>query len=320
MEEIYINLLGIVVVKELSMGANDVKDRTLILVQTDPSRDVVFNAWQKIGLNVDVIFKPKPKLIRFIRRLWANHFLPGFSQWYGDWKNNLSEYDTVIVHADVRTRTVPKFIHSIKPSMRIIYWYWNPVNNESLPELTKDNKIECWSFDENDCTTYGMKRNIQYYYEPDMDDGNLNLEYDLYFVGRDKGRKETINQIKSDIEKARVTYKFDVYGDSDVGISYREVQDRIQKAKAILEINQNGQVGCTLRALEALFFRKKLITTNNNIKKEDFYNPNNIFVYGVDDIQSLKEFVNSPYDKASDIYKEKHTIEAWFLNFFERSE
>ena len=319
MEKVYKFLSDSSCKRVLSMNINDIKDRTLILVQTDPERDVVFNAWKKMGLNVDVIFKPKPKLIRLFRRLWANHFLPGFSLWYGNWKNNISEYDTVIVHADIRTRTVPKYIHAIKPSMRVIYWYWNPVNNESLPKLTKDNKIECWSFDKNDCAKYGMKRNVQYYYEQSLDE-NLNYEYDLYFVGRDKGRRKTIDQIKNDLEKNEIAYKFDVFGDSDTGIPYKEVQDRIKKAKSILEINQDGQVGCTLRALEALFFRKKLITTNKNIVNEDFYNPNNIFVYGIDETKYLKEFIDSSYDNKSDIYKEKHTIEAWFMNFFERSE
>ena len=56
------------------MDLNDIKNKTLILVQTDPNRDVIFNAWKKSGLNADVIFKPKQKIIRLLRRLWANHF------------------------------------------------------------------------------------------------------------------------------------------------------------------------------------------------------------------------------------------------------
>lgn len=301
------------------MNLNDLKNKTLILVQTDPNRDVMFNAWKNSGLNANIIFKQKSKIIRFLRRLWADHFLPGYSLWYENWKKNLDRYETVIIHADIRTRTVPKFIHKMKPSMRIIYWYWNPVNENSKPELTKDKNIECWSFDKKDCKTYGMRSNIQYYYNQNLNT-EPNVEYDLYFVGRDKGRSKWLNTIIKYIEELNISYKFDLFGDSDLGIPYAEVQNRLKKSKAILEINQDGQVGCTLRALEALFFRKKLITTNINIKNEDFYNPNNIFVYGVDDIQNLKEFVNSPYDKASDIYKEKHTIEAWFLNFFEGSE
>ena len=94
------------------------------------------------------------------------------------------------------------------------------------------------------------------------------------------------------------------------------MQRRIRRAKAILEVNQKGQVGCTLRALEALFFRKKLITTNLNIQKEDFYNPENIFIYGKDDIRNLHKFVEKPYDEQSDLFRDKRTIDAWFLKFF----
>ena len=83
-----------------------------------------------------------------------------------------------------------------------------------------------------------------------------------------------------------------------------------------MEVTQEGQVGSTLRALEALFFRKKLITTNLNIVKEDFYNRNNIFIYGKDDMEKLYDFIKTPYDKASDQFRNRHTIDAWFLNFF----
>lgn len=297
------------------MELDRIKKKTLILTQTDPENDMVFSAWRTDGINADIIFKPMPKIVRLIRRFWVDTFFPGYSIWYGEWKKNIEKYDTVIVHADVRTRTVPKFIHKIKPSMRVIYWYWNPVNRNSLPELAKDPDIECWSFDEEDCKKYGMKKNIQYYYDQNIDD-DKSIEYDIYFVGRDKGRKVFIDSIKNDLEQLHISYKFDVFGDNDIGIPYNEVQNRIRKAKAILEINQEGQVGCTLRALEALFFRKKLITSNKYIITEDFYNSNNIFILGQDDLADLKSFLNFQYDNKSDIYRSEHTINAWFMNFF----
>lgn len=293
------------------------KERTLILTQTNPDGDMMFNAWLKEGLNADIIFKPKKKAIRFIRRFWVNNFIPGYSYWFGNWKKNLEKYDTVIVHADVRTRTVPAYIHHIKPEMRIIYWYWNPVNKNTSSELTRDNNIECWSFDENDCKKYNMKKNIQYYYEQILE-YESKMQYDIYFVGHDKGRKNRIQEIEKQINELGMTGKFDLIEDEKKEISYSEVQKRIEKSKAILEIIQTGQVGCTLRALEALFFRKKLITTNKNVVNEDFYNKNNIFIYGIDDIDNLPEFVNSAYDNNSDKFRYDHTIEAWLQNFFTR--
>lgn len=296
------------------MDIDLLKRKTLILTQTDPNGDMMFHAWKRAGLNADIIFRPQSRLFRLIRRLWADYFLPGYSWWYGNWKNELQQYNTVIVHADKRTRTVPKYIHTIKPSMRIIYWYWNPVNKNTLPKLAQDDNIECWSFDDDDCMKYHMNKNIQYYYE--LSEIKNKEEYDVYFIGHDKGRKKKIEEIKKEIQRRKISGKFDVIGEFEKEIPYSEVQKRIGKSYAILEVTQEGQVGSTLRALEALFFRKKLITTNLNIVKEDFYNRNNIFIYGKDDMEKLYDFIKTPYDKTSDLFRNRHTIDAWFLNFF----
>lgn len=300
------------------MELEDIKKRTLVLTQTDPVNDMMFNAWRRTGLNADIIFKPKPKFIRMIRRLWADYFLPGYSLWYGKWKNELLKYDTVIVHADRRTRTVPRYIHSKKPSMRIIYWYWNPVNEETLPQLTKDDHIECWSFDENDCQKYHMNKNVQYYYDQSENTENSTVGCDVYFVGHDKGRKNKIQEMKESCIAKGLSVSLNIVEENQKQIPYCDVQKHIKKSKAILEVTQDGQVGCTLRAMEALFFRKKLITNNFNIINEDFYNKNNVFIYGKDNKEKLCEFVNKPYDIKSDKYRNKHTIEAWLENFFSR--
>lgn len=292
----------------------NIKKRTLILTQTNPDGDMMFDAWVQNGYNADIIFKPQTKIVRAIRRLWADNFLPGYSLWYGDWKKMLNDYDTVIVHADQRIRTVPGFIHKVKPDMRVIYWYWNPVNKASLPELTRDEKIECWTFDYNDSIKYSMKRNIQYYYGVD-EYKNAPIEYDVYFVGHDKGRKDRIDKFSETAKNYGLVFRCDLVKDGQANIPYQKIQERIGKSRAILELNQAGQTGCTLRALEALFFEKKLITDNVSVKNEKFYSPYNIYILGQDEPEQLKDFVMSPYIPLEGV-RDEYTIGAWFWNFF----
>lgn len=297
------------------MDINTLKEKTLILTQTEPATDMMFNAWLQAGLHAAVIFKPQCRAIRAIRRLWADGIVPKASVWYGDWKNELERYDTVIVHADMRTRTVPQYIHKVKPTMRVIYWYWNMVNPNTLPKLTGDKTIECYSFDEDDCRRYSLKKNIQYYYEQ-LDTNETDIKYDVYFVGHDAGRKEKIDDIKQALSQQNITGRYDLVLDNAPNIPYDEVRRRVKSAKAILEVTRAGQSGSTLRALEALFLRKKLITTNENIVKEDFYNPNNIHIYGKDNVADLQRFIASPYDTSSDRFMATRTVDAWFMNFF----
>lgn len=47
----------------------ELKLKTLILTQTDPLTDMMFRTWIKNGMNADIIFSPKPKIIRAIRRM-----------------------------------------------------------------------------------------------------------------------------------------------------------------------------------------------------------------------------------------------------------
>lgn len=279
--------------------------------------DMVFQGWIKCGIDASVIFSEQCTLVRAIRRMWIDYFLPGYWFWFADWKNKLSKYDVIIVNATERTRTLARFIHKVKPSMRIIYWYWNPVNSKSLPELTKDDNVEFWSFDRADCEKYSMKYNVQYYDSSNLtDDMDVTIDYDVYFIGHDKGRLSLLKNLMGIFAKYNVSIRFDIIGNHEKNIPYCEVQKRVAKTKAILEINQRGQTGITLRALEALFFRKKLITNNAHIIQEDFYNPNNIFIIGKDDMSLLKDFLSQPYDTAADSFRSKHTIDAWFSNFF----
>ena len=67
----------------------------------------------------------------------------------------------------------------------------------------------------------------------------------------------------------------------------------------------------TLRPLEALQFKKKLVTDNKNIINYPFYRKENIFILGTDDIDQLYDFINSPYvDIGEDIIRYYH-FENW---------
>lgn len=123
-----------------------------------------------------------------------------------------------------------------------------------------------------------MQQNIQYYQYP-ADVNNEPIEYDLYFIGHDHNRTAQILQIQQEAEKQGLTVKIEIIDQGAGNVPYTEVQKRTARTKAILEVMQRGQVGCTLRALESLFLRKKLVTTNLEIPKEAFYNPI-IFLFG----------------------------------------
>ena len=67
------------------------------------------------------------------------------------------------------------------------------------------------------------------------------------------------------------------------------------KSKSILDINHKNRTGITLHVISALANGIKVITTNESIKKELFYNENNIYVLDVDNPVVDKEFFEKPF-------------------------
>jgi len=87
----------------------------------------------------------------------------------------------------------------------------------------------------------------------------------------------------------------------------------IQKHSIIVDIHKYGiQDGLTFRVFESLFFEKKLITSNLDIKNYDFYNPNNILV--IEDFKSIdipESFILTPYEKIPDEIYNKYHYSHW---------
>lgn len=86
-------------------------------------------------------------------------------------------------------------------------------------------------------------------------------------------------------------------------LNYEKIISIIKESKCIVDIPQNGQKGITLRVLEALFFRKKLYTTNTSICEYDFYDKDNVFIANIDSDKDLYDFVNSPFCPKEEVLK-----------------
>ena len=291
------------------------KEKTLLLIEADPKVDIFFNDWIARGYNADVIFKKKNKLLRAVRRYWLRYNLVGSVLWYNDWFNSLDNYEAVIIHMSRLTRYMPFIIRESYPNIRIICWYWNTIDEESVPIKTNDRRIEYWSFDANDCEKYGMHKNFQYYCQPRSLEKQNNRS-DIYFVGRSKGRAEKIKLFKNMAESKDLICDLNIVDDNI--IPYSEVKKKLLETRAVLEINKKDQVGLTLRAMESLFYEIKLITDNRLIKNEPFYNRDNVFVLGEDNDDDLISFLNAPYNHDVDRFKKEYDIDRWFDNFDEK--
>ena len=67
------------------------------------------------------------------------------------------------------------------------------------------------------------------------------------------------------------------------------------KSKSIMDYKFPKQVGLTMRTIESIGHRCKLITNNQQVKFEDFYTPENVYVYDLDSFDIPVDFLKTDY-------------------------
>lgn len=249
-----------------------------------------------------------------------------FSHWYKQAINA----DTIIFFDTRNLKYIIKWARKEFKNKRLIIWYWNSVNDSISPEDFKDlENVEIWSFDKADCDRYNFKFNTQFYF-PEYADINTQRSVekcsDVVYVGADKNRASKLYELKKIFDQENISYNFHLVktknDNNPYGIEYKErikylqLLEKIVDSKVIIDLVADWQNGLTLRPLEALYFKKKLITNMQNITDYDLYNKNNIFLLGVDDPKTLKKFINTPYDECG--YEKlisKYSYNSWLKRF-----
>lgn len=300
---------------------NNLSD-VLILVEAAED-DWAYREWIRNGIESRIIFKKQPKPIRAIRRFYIRSGLPFQNIWYSkEWKKSVKEAGLIILHINSLNMDMTAYINRLNPKARVIAWYWNSVSAHIRPTKLKGD-CDIWSFDPENCKKYGMKFNHQYYFSS-LADTSDKIMQDVYFCGSDSGRGKQITDIYDKLQKIGITSRFQVVYPQYGGlpkelisppVSYDVIRKNIVGTKAILEIVREGQSGATVRTMEALFFRKKLITTNQSVVQEPFYDSRNIYLIKDGSLDGLKEFMMTDMKEFSQEYIDQYDVIQWVNNF-----
>lgn len=239
------------------------------------------------------------------------------SIFFGNWKKKIELYDVFILFDRGFNKTVTRYIRKKNKNAKIILWLWNPVSSRQKYFMTDKNIDEIWTYDKNDSITYNINFNTQFYNKEFLvkTKKTNNYKYDIMFIGNDKGRKEIIEKYTTIFLNYNLKTYIKIIERLSDNIKYDNYLNYLSETKVVFEIVKEDVSGLTLRALEALFFEKKLITNNRFIENYDFYNPNNIFILGKDDINSLEEFINSDYLEIDKKIVDYYEYQQWLNRF-----
>lgn len=301
-------------------------DKTLVLV---PNAKMYFFPYiNDENIHIASVCRPLNRqendMMRLIRRL----DLP-YQMFFGEWKNSLDEYTNVILFDMSFTPALAKYIQA-HSSATVYVYIWNPIKNNTkmLHYVKKAQKsVQVFSYDKDDCDKYGM------IFAPMMYSSSLKMKkekerYDLAFLGYAKDRLPQLKHYYNLFAEKNLKCNFYVVGNtqeseegfkiSKDGLSYQEYLKMLSSSKAILDLVQSGQSGLSLRVLESVFLKKKLVTGNVRIKEYDLYRPENMYILQSDNIDGLYEFLQTPYVDLDKSIISKYDFKNWIQYYIIR--
>ena len=227
---------------------------------------------------------------------------------------------------------------------KFIIYMWDSFENkphtkELLPFF--DNKF---SFNKDECAKYGFKFRALFFideYDADKNPKTENkTDIDIGFIGtvhsdRYKILKEVDSWARQNGLKTKYymffpskilfyKYKFENFGKLKISkkdfhfnsLDSHQVKEYLGRCKVVIDIQHPKQVGLTMRTIEMLGLRKKLITTNQDIKNYDFYNENNICIINRKNILINKNIFDTNYNLYSDLYRKNYSLDSFIDDLF----
>lgn len=242
----------------------------------------------------------------------------------------ISKFDHIIIFDPTKTDIdILRFV--VSQEKRVVAWYWNTLSSEYICAVNNINTLinfSAFTFDLNDAKKYKMKFVNQFYFFNYNGVSQLSdTSMGALFIGREKGRLPLLVKLASSLNQIGCAINFRVFVDSESDasevpnswktrdfIDYEKVLELVAEATVVVDFVKENQTGITLRSMEALRYKKKIITNNPTLCNSKFYNNKNVFYFSEDanDPTALRKFINIEYDDTRDEYfKSLYSYEAW---------
>ena len=305
-------------------------------------------AMEREGAEVDA-FNERPTnnvFARILIRLNRNMLSKYINKYYCEIieKTKDIKYDFIFfIKGESISPAIVQKLRDAHPEAKLVMYYWDSIaNNHNAKSL-----LGCFdkvlSFDQSDCEAMNLKF-LPLFYIPQYAEiaaNKVKQKYDLMFVGTTHSeRYEFVNGIVNQITKQGGKCFTWFYFPSKVNFYKHKIDNpRFRSAKVEnfnfkpmscekllnlyaesriqIDMQHPKQTGLTMRTIETLGAKKKLITTNTHIVKYDFYTPENILVVDRFNPFVPKEFLNEPWKEIPDEIYMKYSISSWLSTIFE---
>lgn len=287
---------------------------------------------------VKAVIRINKSLIQFYIKKYFNEIMKTVRE---------KKYDNVFLISGQSLSFSVKMIARIKecqPQARFILYQWDSQSNFPYIKRFQHFFDKCYSFDRKDAKENSFLQFLPLFYSKVYEDfgkkKNKDFKYDFCFVGTAHPKKyKFINMISKQLKPVYPKQFIYYFLPSPIVYFYRKLvskefrkakykefnfkplngkhmSDIYEASKCVLDSAQDGQVGLTIRVIEALGAKKKIITTNEDIINYDFYCPENIYIYkGFLDLDNV--FFNKEYKEINREIYEKYSLRSWLKKIME---
>ena len=253
------------------------------------------------------------------------------------------EYDYVFfIKGESISASNVRRLKQFHPEANFIIYHWDSIANNSNAQNLLPYFDRVFSFDKIDCERLGLHF-LPLFYTPDY--ANIpyydkEIKYDMLFVGTTHSdRYKLVKRIEEQIIKMGGLCLTWFYFPSKILYYKMKIQNSYLRqipvhtfhfkpmskelllqlyagSRIIIDVQHPKQTVLTMRCIETLGAKRKLITTNYYITEYDFYNPDNILVVDRNLPYVPEKFLNEPYrDTPKEIY-ESYSIKNWLSSIF----
>jgi len=336
---------------------NTLKDKKILFLSPkffDYEKEIIIEL-EKQGANV-IFFDERPKndftTKLLIRLNFRNIIRKRINSYYSSIINSTlkEDFDYLFIISP-ETIDVEKIetIKKLHKNIKVYIYLWDSIKNKknALSLLSASDKFV--TFDRSDKNKFKQVKFLPLFYIDDYKNiphaKNKKLpQYDLSFIGTvHSDRYRTIKNIERLAKENNLNIFYYFYSPSKVlfffqrllkkdfrhidwndisfiSLSKKDVLDIIQNSKVVIDIHHPNQLGLTMRTIEMIGAKKKLLTTNKDVENYNFYNLNNIFFFDRNYPKIDFEFFNNEYQELESELYESYSLTNWIKRIFEVEE
>ena len=253
------------------------------------------------------------------------------------------EYDYIfLVSPEAIDVTTLQKIKNVQKNAKVFIYMWDSIKNkkQALSLLSLSDKF--FTFDSTDIAINNKIKFLPLFYIRDYAKITVQKKplYDIAFIGTiHSDRYKIVKKIEKIAIENNLSIYFYFYSPSrllfwikkltdknfwiinEKDISYRplskdDILEVIQNTKSVIDIEHPSQNGLTMRTIEMLGAKRKLITTNKNIKDYDFYNSSNILIIDRDEVIINKDFFDVDFQNLNSEVAQKYSLNQWIKKIF----